>query len=110
VSLRENVAREPAQMSLWTPGGKYEAKYLAHREAHPEVFDKLVALARRAKDRGWKRIGMRMLWETLRWTTGPTEKDREGFAWNDHLAPYYSREIVRTCPDLASMFEIRGAR
>lgn len=105
-TLRENVARAPAQQSLFTER-KHERRYLEHRRDHPEVFDKLVMLARDVKAEGWNHCSFRMLWETLRLRYGPHEKDDLGFSLNDWLAPFYSREIQRECPDLDGMFETR---
>jgi hypothetical protein len=109
-SLRERVAQDDPQLPLWTPAGKYEAAFLRHRAKHPEVFDQLVSAAREAKARGWTRIGIRALWERARWRKGPKVRDESGFFLNDHLTSYYAREIVRTCPDIAPMFELRGTR
>jgi hypothetical protein len=108
-SLRQNVAhpRGEAQLTLWTPAGKYEAQYLEHRRAHPQVFDELVAAAREARARGWKKLGIRAIWERMRWRRGPKPLDSAGFHMNDHLTAYYAREIVASCPDLVEMFELR---
>lgn len=109
VNLHANVTRQPAQISLLPSERKHERAYREHRAAHPEVFDRLVALARSAKARGWSRIGMRTLWEVLRWRRGAMKpKDDAGFHMNDWYAPFYARDIMRECDDLAGMFELRG--
>lgn len=80
-----------------------------HRD-QPEVYRRLVDLARRAAAKG-KRVGVRALWEKLRWDTEVGDPDRrDGFKLNDHHAPYYSRLMMRDEPDLAGFFEIRRIR
>lgn len=78
---------------------------------HPEVYVELVRLARQAKAVGRQRIGVRMLWEVMRWNfalqRGSTEDE---FKLNDHYPSRYARLIMRSEPDLAEIFEVRELR
>jgi hypothetical protein len=75
-------------------------------EENPQVFDELVLLARLAKSKGRDRIGMKMLWERLRWeifisTTG------DEYKLNNNYHSRYARYIMESVPDLAGIFETR---
>lgn len=80
-------------------------------EANPQVFEALKRLALHARARRpGARIGIRLLWERLRWellieveATGP------GPRLNDHHPPFYARLLNRE-PGLEGVFEIREHR
>lgn len=106
-TLRQRVA-EPAQLSLeiWKPSEKHAALYREHREQFPAVYRRLREMAFEAKAAGWKRIGIRLLWERMRWEFGPHARDRYGFSMNDWLTRFYARELL-TEPGLEGLFETR---
>ncbi len=107
MNLREHVSREGAQLSLWRPGEKHEVLYREHRSKYPAVYRRLVVMAREAKAQGWKRIGVRLLWERLRWEYGPNARDRYGFSMNDWLTRFYARDLMAENEDLRGLFETR---
>ncbi len=78
--------------------------------AHPDVYRQLVDLTRQAKQAGRKRIGMKMLFEVLRWQRilDPTLPDPlEDFKLNNSYTSRYSRLVMDNNPDLDGMFELR---
>ena len=85
------------------------ARFLEFHAANPHVYAELVRRARAAKARGASKLGMRMLYESLRWdllistVRLPCEPKL-----NDWFAPMYSRLVMRREPDLAGLFETRG--
>ena len=81
-----------------------------HRD-NPHVFAELVKLARRAAGVGVSRIGIRMLWERLRWQlTIETYRAGEPFKLNDHFHSRYVRLLAAQHPDLGRLFEMRQLR
>jgi len=44
-----------------------DAQFEEFHRNNPEVYEELVRLARQMKARGHKQIGIKMLWEVLRW-------------------------------------------
>ncbi len=79
--------------------------------ANPEVYTTLVRLARTAKRRGLRRIGIRMLWERARWDlTLKTDDPTTPFKLDDRLTSRYVRLIQQQEPDLAPLFSIRTLR
>jgi hypothetical protein len=73
---------------------------------NPHVYTELVAMTREAKARG-KKVGIRMVWETLRWKLTVLNDAGDDFKLNDHLHSRYARLIMEQEPDLAGMFELR---
>ena len=74
---------------------------------NPRVYRRLVALARKAAGRGARRLGMKMLFELLRWdhllkTSG------EPFKLCNSYTSRYARLIMDREPDLAGIFETRS--
>lgn len=77
--------------------------------ANPLVYDWLVRQARLAKDRGYERIGIELLFAVLRWqrmmqTADPSQ---DTFKINDHYTSRYARLIMEQEPDLDGLFELR---
>lgn len=85
-----------------------EERFLYFHQRNPEVYAHLLRLALQAKRKGRDRIGIKMLWEVLRWNvwldTGSTPK-----LCNDFHA-YYARLLMQQEPELAGMFELRELR
>lgn len=99
----ENVADE-------TPLGIQERFEMFH-VANPWVYDKLVTMARDLRDRGHRRIGVKLLFEVLRYqrmvaTNDPTSDWR----LNNVYSSRYSRLIAHNEPDLGELFETRELR
>jgi hypothetical protein len=83
--------------------------FLEFHEDNPAVYDGLVSLAREAKQRGRTRVGIKMLWEVLRWHTF-IQTTGEDFKLSNSLHSRYARLIMATNPDLEGMFELRALR
>lgn len=83
--------------------GRAFAKY--HKE-HPEVYDKLVAFARRYRDAGVRR-GMQYFIEVLRHEHLMATRDAQGFKVNNDYAARYARLIERNNEDLRGFFRKR---
>lgn len=77
---------------------------------HPQVYETLVRLAREAQAAGKTRVGIRMLWEVMRWEMFLQTTDPDGFSLNNNLTSRYVRLIVSQEPDLAELFEVRRLR
>ncbi len=77
---------------------------------NPQVYKELLRLARQAKRRGLKRIGIRMIWEVMRWNLSLSTDSDEEFRLNDHFTSRYVRLIILRNPSLRDMFELREIR
>lgn len=75
---------------------------------HPEVYDEIVFLARELKVAGHKRVGMKLIFEVVRWRRLLRGvPDSEGFKLNNVYSSRYSRLVMEQEPDLAGFFETR---
>lgn len=90
------------------PSDRAEA-FAQFHAINPRVYERLVVLARRVRNKGRARCSIRMLWEFLRHelilnTTDPNSD----FKLNDHYTPFYARMLMGREADLAGLFETRG--
>lgn len=75
---------------------------------HPEVYEQLVKLAREWVSHGHARLGIKTLFERLRWEWHMTGlQDREGYKLNNNFTAHYARKIMREHEDLDGLFETR---
>jgi hypothetical protein len=85
-----------------------DRRFWEFHNANPRVYDELVRLARRAVERGRRRVGIRMLWEVMRWRlTIDTDDRHSDFKLNDHYHSRYARLIMRREKDLVGVFHLR---
>ena len=82
---------------------------MAFHADHPEVFVGLERATREAIAAGRKRIGIRLLWERMRWTMF-IEHGRDEFKMNDHFHSRYVRLLIERHPEWREMFELRPLR
>ena len=88
-----------------------ERRFYEFHGENPQVYDELVRLARRAHQFGHHRIGIRMLWEVMRWNlTIEVDQGDDEFKLNDHYTSRYARMIMDRNSDLDGMFELRTLR
>ena len=89
------------------PEATIREAFLRFHADNPHIYDELVLLARRARRRGAKRIGIGMLFEVLRWRW-TLRADGDTFKLNNNYRSYYARLIMRREGDLAHIFELRA--
>jgi hypothetical protein len=80
-----------------------EPHFRAFHAARPEIYTALVRMTREMVARGYKVIGIKHLWERLRW-----EFSAKDLCNNYHA--FYARLIMQQEPDLAGIFELREQR
>ncbi len=86
-----------------------EAFAAYHRE-HPEVYRKLVNLAREVRGAGHDHCSIDFLMHRLRWYYHIEQRSPQPFKCNDHFTSRYARAIMRFEPDLCDFFTIRKLR
>lgn len=104
------MSRDVLQPSLFDQPRSIEERFLSFHLRHPEVLEQLLRLTDEARARGRQRIGIRMLWERMRWYMTVEQDAAEEFKLNDHYHSRYARLICEVRPDLAHMFELRELR
>jgi len=94
------------------PGQDLEAQFQEFHQANPHVYEALRRMALDLRRRGSRKIGMKMLFEVLRWQYYMTTDDPAGddFKLNNNYTAYYARELMANEPALADAFETRERR
>lgn len=92
-------------------GSKLDQDFAQFHRDNPLVYDALVRLARQAKARGHERIGIKMLFEVVRWEMFLKTSDAASdFKLNNNYTSRYARLIMASEPDLAGIFFVRDLR
>jgi hydrogenase maturation factor len=88
---------------------KIERAFIEFDTQNPEVYKQLVRLARQWRAAGKAKLGIKTLFEKLRWewhVAGLTESD--GYKLNNNFTALYARKIMKNEADLDGLFEIRS--
>lgn len=78
--------------------------------ANPWVFDALEKLTADLVAKGQKKVGMKMLFEVVRWQYARATQSADGFKINNSLTSHYARELLRQHPEWSGVFETRRLR
>lgn len=83
-------------------------QFEAFHNVNPDIYERLVKLARQARAAGRDRVSMSTLFEVLRWDVMIlTVRDADDFRLNDHCQPFYTRLIEHREADLRGLFTAR---
>lgn len=82
-------------------------RFIAFHKENPWVYKKLTDLAREMRASGHQRIGMKMLFEVVRWTSAVRSGPKSGWKLNNNFTQLYSRLIMAQEGDLRGAFETR---
>lgn len=98
----------------------FEIKGVAHKdrsideafrdfhETNPHVYRNLKVLAYQAVRSGRRKMGIRLLWERLRWEyVTRTDRPEGEFMLNDHYHSRYARMLMEHESALSGLFEVR---
>lgn len=89
-----------------------EQHYAEFNKRNPHVLHELRLLAVKAFNAGRRRVGMKHLFEVLRWeknlrTTDLTLVGDREFKLNNNFTALYARDIIARDPYLKPLFEVR---
>lgn len=88
-----------------------DTRFEQFHQNNPHVYTELVTLARQAHHRGYRRIGIELLFSAMRWSRMmKTTADEYGFKLNDHFTSRYARLIMQRETDLNGLFSTRALR
>lgn len=116
LGLLDMVRGDLPMAPLVQPEGDQSALSIQERfdlfhAANPWVLDALEQLTADYLASGQQRLGIRMLWEVLRWRYNRATKDpTSAFKVNDHMHSRYVRLLIDRHPDWACAFETRSLR
>jgi hypothetical protein len=86
---------------------KLDTKFSQFHADNPQVYAILLRLARQAKERGRRKIGIGMLFEVVRWEMFLKTSDAD-YKLNNNYRSRYARLIMQLNPELDGIFETRG--
>jgi hypothetical protein len=90
-----------------TTDRKPHVRFRAFHEENPDIFLKIVELARQARNAGHQRYSIQTIWEIMRWHFGIEKRRGEKWTLNNNYRADYSRLVMQTIPDLKDFFETR---
>jgi hypothetical protein len=94
------------QSDLFEQLSPLDQKFWDFHHDNPQVYEHLVKMSRDLKNQGHKKIGIKMLFEVIRWQTMLRTTDPM-YKLNNSYASRYAREIMLNEPDLNNIFEVR---
>lgn len=97
------------ELGLFASQSKIDEAFWQFHKKNPQVFARLLAMTREARRQGKRRIGMKMLFEVIRWEHMLSTK-HDDFALNNNYTSRYVRLIEELDPELGKMFEKRTIR
>jgi len=90
-----------------------QERFLAYHAANPEVYDAIVSIARRIKERGLKKVGIGLIWERLRWLSYmkiDDQQEAEKYRFPNDYRSRYARMVMEREVDLRDLFNTRTLR
>ena len=90
-------------------GDTTQERFLSFHELNPWIYATLVRMCEQLVAKGRTRIGMKMLFEVLRWQYARSTVG-DDLKLNNNYTSYYTRLIADNRPDLAILFEMRRMR
>lgn len=94
------------QVDIFSPPSVIDTAFWDFHTNNPQVYRKIVVLTKQAKDAGHRKIGMKMLFEVIRWEH-LVHTRHDNFALNNNYTSRYVRLLADYHPELADMFEQR---
>lgn len=89
------------------PGETLDEQFMRFHRANPWVFTKLRDMALELKKKGHSKIGIKMLFEVLRWQYYRQTTDTASFKLNNNYTSRYARLLMQEVPELKGGFETR---
>lgn len=88
--------------------GTIQERFEEFHRLNPWVYDALEKLVADYAARGRKRIGIKMLWEVIRWNYAMRTSDPANeFRANNNFHSRYVRLLIANHPEWAGLFELR---
>lgn len=86
---------------------RLDREFKEFHTSNPAVYESLARMSRAWKAKGFDQVGMKMLWEVLRYHHGLQTRGDPAFKLNNNHPSRYARLIMEREADLAGFFEIR---
>ena len=104
----EMVFKSPDNGDRMPKAKTIEEAFETFHALNPWVYDRLVSYARELKSRGRDQVGIKMLFEVLRWSFFMSTDDPNSiFKLNNNYSSRYARLIMSQEKDLEGIFRAR---
>lgn len=92
--------------------GKLELAFWKFHKDHPEVYRLLVKFSLEWREARGKdaQLGMKALFERVRWERYMDMKDEEGWKLNNNYTAFYARLLMESDSRLKGLFQLRRQR
>lgn len=100
---------EPVQQPTILPGQSIQQAFEDFHALNPWVLRHLEALTEDCVAKGFRRVGIGMLFELLRWRYGQATRG-DAFRLNNNYRSRYVRLLIDRHPHWAPLFETRALR
>lgn len=105
------------QPDLWTrepgwlarPHTRLERRFAAFHATHPHIYRELEARALALVGKGAPRLGVKALWESMRYDAAVRSDDRP-WKLNNSYTALYARLLIHHHPQLADVIETRARK
>jgi len=97
-----------SQLTIPENQSKIEAAFFKFHAEHPEVYEELVRVARRLRQQGWKRFGIKTIFEVVRYRGMVGDLGGRRPKLNNNYSAYYARLVMEQEADLAGVFNTRA--
>jgi hypothetical protein len=87
-----------------------DSRFAEFHEANPYVFRGILTMLNQARMAGKARVGMKMIFEVLRWQHFLRTEHADDFLLNNDYSSRYSRLVMATHPELGALLEMRRLR
>jgi len=81
--------------------------FLKYNDNNPQVFDKFCELTMETIKKGFQHYGSQGILELLRWKTGLSPSDPDGFKINNNFAAFYARMFESIYSEYKGFFRKR---
>ena len=87
--------------------GTMETQFEAFHLRNPHVYTSIIAISKDLKKRGFRKGGMKMIFERLRWLYA-IQTVGEDYKLNNNYTAFYARLVMATVPELDGFFAVRS--
>jgi hypothetical protein len=100
---------QPVRSPAAVPGESIQQKFEAFHRLNPWVLSQLEQMTAECAAKGWRQIGIGMLFELLRWRYGQATQG-DTFRLNNSYRSRYVRLLIKQHPEWAHLYEVRALR
>ncbi len=90
----------------YTPKLTIDERFKLFHEQNPHVYERIVSITRDLKLRGWKRAGIAMIFERLRWLYA-IQTSGDDYKLNNDFRALYARKVMQEYPEFNGFFATR---